>query len=440
MLKTKIKTISSAAVLGAALPLMLVTSSVSAATVSWRGASGSDGAKLSVGANWDGGLPPAAGDVLEFSDQGTNTILENDLAGGVAGPVSVGGINFNGTYSGPSEKSYTIEGGAFTLNGDIVASMGGNAGNHSVKGTRLVLGKDITFKTTKKNTLTVGGPDQTSSYTVTELNGHTLTLDGDGSNVSLEGGIKGNGKIILKGNVSSRINLDEEAKVEFILHQTDTKQRLSNFKGSDFTVDSGGLLIGGASKNSNEDNVNSNKVLKLSLMAGVINPGYPAEMMMDNKTSNGCMYSTDFIARGGTLELDVAKPVKKNTCEEHDQIVASSSVDLGKNTELKLNLSEGFKPKVNDTITIIDNTGKSAVKGAFKGLKDGKIFQVGKYHFQINYNAGTGNDVVLLVKGTPSAPYTGLAQIVTSPVAVVASVFAAVAILGAWKFVEVRKR
>ena len=62
------------------------------------------------------------------------------------------------------------------------------------------------------------------------------------------------------------------------------------------------------------------------------------------------------------------------------------------------------------------------------------------YTYQINYDAGDGNDVLLLVKATPSAPDTGIGSVLTSPLAAVAATLAALSVLGGLKFAEQRRK
>jgi hypothetical protein len=47
------------------------------------------------------------------------------------------------------------------------------------------------------------------------------------------------------------------------------------------------------------------------------------------------------------------------------------------------------------TYTILSNTGPGAVNGTFVGLPQNAVFQRGGYNWRINYQGGSGNDVVL---------------------------------------------
>jgi autotransporter-associated beta strand protein/VCBS repeat-containing protein len=70
-----------------------------------------------------------------------------------------------------------------------------------------------------------------------------------------------------------------------------------------------------------------------------------------------------------------------------------------------LNVALGITPVIGDTFTIINNDATDAVSGTFNGLPEGKIFTVttGSFTgtFQITYQGGDGNDVVLTAANAP---------------------------------------
>jgi hypothetical protein len=92
----------------------------------------------------------------------------------------------------------------------------------------------------------------------------------------------------------------------------------------------------------------------------------------------------------------------------YDQLTASGAVSLTANTDLTLTL--GFTPTpFVDSFTIVDNTGTGAVAGTGlfvvggTALNDGDTFTVGGSLFQIDYNGGTGTDIVLQAVPEPTA-------------------------------------
>lgn len=54
------------------------------------------------------------------------------------------------------------------------------------------------------------------------------------------------------------------------------------------------------------------------------------------------------------------------------------------------------------TMLLIDNTGSASISGTFAGLSDNSIVQLGDYAWRIDYDGGSGNDVVLSLVATPS--------------------------------------
>ena len=62
---------------------------------------------------------------------------------------------------------------------------------------------------------------------------------------------------------------------------------------------------------------------------------------------------------------------------------------------------------VGDTLTIIENTGASAISGTFTDLEEGATLTVGETRFQISYTGGTGNDVTLTHIAAPAPTPSG---------------------------------
>lgn len=77
----------------------------------------------------------------------------------------------------------------------------------------------------------------------------------------------------------------------------------------------------------------------------------------------------------------------------YDQLQVTGSVNLGASSNLDVILA--FTPSVGTSLTIIDNDGVDAVSGTFAGLAEGATLVVNGLTFQITYQGGTGNDVVL---------------------------------------------
>jgi hypothetical protein len=83
----------------------------------------------------------------------------------------------------------------------------------------------------------------------------------------------------------------------------------------------------------------------------------------------------------------------------NSKLVVTGSVNLN-GSKLDIHLPDGYTPTLNQTFTIIDNDGADAVTGTFAGVANGGTVAVSGANYQVNYNGGTGNDVVLTYKGT----------------------------------------
>ncbi|HPM82413.1 MAG TPA: GEVED domain-containing protein, partial [Candidatus Anammoximicrobium sp.] len=88
----------------------------------------------------------------------------------------------------------------------------------------------------------------------------------------------------------------------------------------------------------------------------------------------------------------------------HDLLSVSGGVTLG-NATLAVDL--GFGPSVGNSFKILDKTSAGAITGTFYDLPEGKVFSAGGSTFQITYQGGDGNDVVLTTLSTTSPTLTG---------------------------------
>src|SRR5206468_3555047 len=78
----------------------------------------------------------------------------------------------------------------------------------------------------------------------------------------------------------------------------------------------------------------------------------------------------------------------------YDNFVITGMVTLGDAT-LHATLVSPFVPGVGNRFTLIDNDASDSASGTFLGLPEGKVVSIGGSLFQISYQGGDGNDVVL---------------------------------------------
>jgi hypothetical protein len=411
MTKQQIKTGAASLLVGLLAPVALLVPSVSAVEIFWDGGSyvSPDGL-FSTGANWVGGISPTDGDSAILTAESkydyasaTARSLVNDISN-----LSLLNLGFDGE-SLLSSTSFDIAGNGLTINSAINANVGGTGGDHKV-GTDVSLGSDVTFKTLGSNTLQVG-----EEGTTLDLGTNDLTLQPDGGTITLAGEIDGSGNTIING--AGKINMLAKGATGYTGATTITSGVFETSAETEGNV----VINGGTLKG------NSSLLGTVTMSAGSIEPGM----------SPGCLGTGDLTLTGGTyvVELD-----GNTVCTEYDQTTVVGSVDLGSASTLDVQRLASFDPAVNDTFAIILNDGTDAVLGTFVDLANGSEFTIDGYTYQINYDAGDGNDVLLLVKATPSAPDTGIGSLLSSPLAAVAATFAALSVVGGLKFAEQRRK
>jgi hypothetical protein len=84
---------------------------------------------------------------------------------------------------------------------------------------------------------------------------------------------------------------------------------------------------------------------------------------------------------------------------DYDQVAVHGSVNLG-GASLLISVNN-FYPSVNNQFIVIQNDLNEPVTGTFNGLPEGGTFVQNGITFQISYQGGTGNDVVLTVIKVP---------------------------------------
>lgn len=107
------------------------------------------------------------------------------------------------------------------------------------------------------------------------------------------------------------------------------------------------------------------------------------------------LVSFDQVVVNGGANLGDATPEFRAAYRRARQVVVNGGVNLGDAT---LAVTLGFTPSAGNTFVLIDNDGTGdAVLGTFNGIVDGGFITIGGIAFQLRYNGGDGNDVVLIV-------------------------------------------
>jgi hypothetical protein len=127
----------------------------------------------------------------------------------------------------------------------------------------------------------------------------------------------------------------------------------------------------------------------LSAMGGTVSPGSDASS------------DTNYISSFRTANLDLRKAAtltieyeRTGTGVIYDQVRVSGSVVLEEPTLDFITYSNDM-PAVGQSFIIIDNDGTDPVQGTFAGWPQGEYRILTNGIFQIDYNGGDGNDVVI---------------------------------------------
>ena len=109
----------------------------------------------------------------------------------------------------------------------------------------------------------------------------------------------------------------------------------------------------------------------------------------------------NYVQNGGlTIEISSVGGTLAGTDYDQVRVTGSSSVTLGATSTLTVNYTGApgtFNPATGAVYRIIDNAG-TTTSGAFSGLPAGTLINVEGRDLQIQYNGGSGNDVVLVAQ------------------------------------------
>ncbi len=334
----------------------------------------------------------------------SNTTASLNLSGGLVGPAYTGSffaardnVNFTTTISGPINLP---TGHIFvTNNANVVISSTGNtlASIRPVSGT-IRLGADNALPATvdllmgqanSTGIFDLAGFDQeidtfsvnagspanlqfvvnrsTASDSILTFNGGSSTFAGIIQN-SVAGGTRTVGLTVAGGSLTlSGVNTYSGATTV----NGGTLLVSGSIAASAVTVNSGGTL--GGSGTTGTVTVNSGGTLAPGSSPSIINTGNLS------------------LAAGGIYSVEL-NGLTAGT--QYDRTNVAGSVNLGGAT---LAISRGFNPVAGDGFTIITNDGSDPVVGTFAGLPEGATFIAAGATFQITYQGGDGNDVVVNV-------------------------------------------
>ena len=332
-----------------ALAMLLPARDASAGASTWTGL-GAD-ANWSTAGNWFGDAAPVAGDDLVFPDSAMQKTNVNDLAPGTS---------FNSISFTDPEGGYNISGAPIILTNGITSDITAEESDANVLRLDIALDGSQTFAVTEDRLVLSGH---------ITLGDNTLTISGDGV-AELRDGASG------AGGITSSLS------VLFVTEDT-TYTGPTNVTSGNF------VLAGHDLDPSSVVTVSGDGLLQFSngAAAGAVTAQSGTTLAFFGGDVSLTGHVTDLTMQSGaSVDLIIAEP------SFHSQIIASGSVSLG---NADLSLSWFFDTFTGNSFTILDKTSAGAIDGTFNGLPEGAIFdQVGRL-YQITYQGGDGNDVVL---------------------------------------------
>jgi autotransporter-associated beta strand protein len=296
-----------------------------------------------------------SGGSFSLTEGGTGrlVLLGGDTFSG--GMVLSAGTLILGNSSALGNGTATLKGG--TLAGNGAALIFGNA---------LTLGGNFTFGGTSNLTF-MGPATLTGSRTVTVSNTGLTTLGGAiGQSIAGLGLIKaGAGTLVLSG---------------------------TNTYTGGTTVSAGTLLVNG-SQTGSAVTVKSGATLGGSGTTGAVTVQSGGTLLPGSSGQTAILATGNLtLSSGSTYSALLGGP--NPGASGYSQVAVNGTVTLTGST-LSLAVAPTFTPTISESFILISNDGVDPVVGTFTGLIQNATFMVGGMTFQINYQGGDGNDVVV---------------------------------------------
>ena len=289
---------------------------------------------------------------VTYNGSNTITLTVKDTTTG----ATTSALNFSDTVPVSPGGSGTLEniGGANSFAGPITVGASGTIQSDA-------------------GSLTLGG--------ALALNSYALSVTGAGNTI-FGGAVSGSGSALTKGGAG-----------------TLTLSGANTYTGAT-AVNGGYLQVNGSLSSSSAVTVASGATLEgdgtiggTATVNGSLTPGGPVVL------------TTGALSFGTTGYYDDALYVTSSGTG-YGQTVETSASGVNLSNSPDLNLRLGFTPAAGAQFTIIKQTGGGSVTGNFNGLPQGSIITVGSQSFQISYVGGSGHDIVLTAKSSPSVTTT----------------------------------
>lgn len=324
------------------------------------------------------------------------------------GAVTAGGLTILGQDPTAGTANVTVNGGAFTANGELQVAPPDGVGNSTITSTINVQGGG-TFTVNNSNAFFGIGVGSTVNVNVTGTNSVLSTTGATGQiqfggSGSTTGGVAtvtvDNGGLVQSPTLvavfpTSTVNVNSGGVLTAPAINVNGRLIANGAVNGAVTVNTGGFLGGTSGISGSIGTITGNVSVN---SGGTIRPGDGSATGAGILTVAGAG-SAVTVASGATFSLNVNGPTPGNGANNHGQLLMTggATIDITGST---LQTTLGYAPAPSQVITFISG---GAVTGTFTGLPENQLFQVGTFN-AVNYFANihyTSNSVFFTVVPEP---------------------------------------
>jgi autotransporter-associated beta strand protein len=255
--------------------------------------------------------------------------------------------------------------------------------------------------------------DDLSPFTVTSIAfqddvGYSISPLGASNTINLNGNISVTGgsnsfsvPLALVANTSIDVAANRSLTLGGVISETGGARNLTKTGGGTLTLTRNNTYTGTTQVNGGTLLVNGNQPQSAVSVNGATLGGTgtvgPVTMVAGGVVAPGTSVGTLRVQGNVTFAVTSTFRIEVGGQGASDQLDVNGSVNLAGAT---LEIASATGGRVGDVIVIIDNDGVDAVNGGFAGLSNGERFTAGGIDYEIHYDGGDGNDVVLVQKTT----------------------------------------
>jgi fibronectin-binding autotransporter adhesin len=369
---------------------LIVRGSAHAASVSWT-----DATNKWESNNWTGGVgtnPPTAADTAIIGNGGV--VNFDGLTGTrTVSALQVGNPNIN-------NGTLNISGGSLTVTNNVTISGGGST--------------DGTITITGTGALNVGGivVDGGNGTSTVTLNGGTLDLASDATPGSIaantfnaQSGTLKNVSQIFQGDNTTVAALTKTTTGTLTLNTANTYTGGTSVMAGTLLVNGGTVGVSSGTGTGNVTVNNGGTLGGTGNISGGVSVTNGSTLNPGPSGTSGTAASVGTLNTGAltmsgtsTFHIDAAGTL----ATDWDKLNVTGAVALGTQATLQLSIASGLNFASGAQYMIIANDAADLISGTFSNAANGSTVALGGYNFTVNYNGGTGNDLVLTAVPEPS--------------------------------------